>query len=78
MIYPGCMVMVQEHELPVDLLPLEMYDFDVILEMDWLSKHNVVIDCFSKIVTFKKSRLGVHLSRRKKSFIFLPYFYDDN
>ena len=56
MVYPGCMVMVQEHELPADLLPLEMYDFDVIFEMDWLSKHNVVIDCFFKIVTFKKSR----------------------
>ena len=24
-VYPGCMVMVQEHEFPVDLLPLEMY-----------------------------------------------------
>ena len=54
-VYPGCLVMVQKYELPVDLSPLEMYDFDVILGMDWLSKHNMVIDCFSKTVTFKKS-----------------------
>ena len=54
-VYPGCLVMVQEYKLPVDLLPLEMYNFDVILGMDWLSKHNAVIDCFSKTVTFKKS-----------------------
>ena len=47
--------MVQEYELPVDLLPLEMYDSDVILGMKWLSKYNAVIDCCSKMVTFKKS-----------------------
>ena len=33
-VYPGCMVIVQEHELLVDLLPLEIFDFDVILGMD--------------------------------------------
>ena len=55
MVYPGCMVMVQEHELPADLLPLKMYDFDMILGLNWLSNHNVEIDCFSKTMTFKKS-----------------------
>ena len=55
-VYPSCMVMVQNHELPANLFPLQMCEFDIILGMDWLSKHNVVIDCFSKTMTFKKSR----------------------
>ena len=54
-IYLNCVVMVQGYELLIDLLPLEMYDFDVILGMDWLSKYNAVVDCFSKTVTFQKS-----------------------
>ena len=33
-----------------------MCDFDVILGMDWLSKHNAVINCFSKTVNLKKSK----------------------
>ena len=37
-VYPGCMVMVQEHALPANLFPFEMCDFDVILGMDWLSR----------------------------------------
>ena len=28
----------------------------LILGMDWLAKHNAIVDCFSKIVIFKKSR----------------------
>ena len=53
-VYSDCRVMVQEHELSVDLLPLEMCDFDVILGMDWLAKHNAIVDCFSKTVVFRK------------------------
>ena len=34
-----------------DLLPLELYDFEVILGMDWLSKYKAQIDCFAKTVT---------------------------
>ena len=31
-----------------------MSDFDVILEMDWLSKHPASMDCFTKKIVFKK------------------------
>jgi hypothetical protein len=34
----------------VNLIVLESKDIDVILEMDWLSKHNVLIDCAKKSV----------------------------
>ena len=31
--------------LTVDLRVMDMSDFDVILQMDWLTAHRVVIDC---------------------------------
>ena len=41
--------------LLVDLVELEILEFDVILGMDWLSVHYVVLDCFNKIVTLSIS-----------------------
>ena len=38
--------------MQVDLVPLTIQDFDVILGMDWLGKHHATIDCYNKIVTF--------------------------
>jgi hypothetical protein len=38
-------------ELKVDLLPLEIHDFDVILGMDWLSMNKAQMDRFTKTVT---------------------------
>ena len=32
-----------------------MYDFNVILGMDWLSTHCASVDCFTKKVVFQKS-----------------------
>jgi hypothetical protein len=34
-------------------MPLQLYDFDVILGMDWLSKHKAQADCFTKMVTIQ-------------------------
>ena len=39
-------------ELHVDLILLQLHDFDIILGMDWLATHNALVDCFPKIVTF--------------------------
>ena len=39
-VYLNCIVKVQGNELLVDLLPLEMVDFDVILGMDWCHTPN--------------------------------------
>ena len=38
------------------MIPLEMYDFDVILCIDWLSTHRASVDCFTKKVAFRKPR----------------------
>nr|GFD27905.1 reverse transcriptase domain-containing protein [Tanacetum cinerariifolium] len=32
---------------PVNALPLDMYEFDIILGMDWLTEHHATIDCRS-------------------------------
>ena len=29
----------------VNLIPLDMHGFDIILGMDWLSYHHAIIDC---------------------------------
>ena len=39
--------------LQADLIAIEMKDFDVILGMDFLAKHNAIINCHHRTVTFK-------------------------
>ncbi|XP_062094401.1 uncharacterized protein LOC133800456 isoform X1 [Humulus lupulus] len=46
-------VEVDGREFFVDLIKLEMDDFDMILGMDWLSKYGATIDCRRKMVTFE-------------------------
>ena len=33
-------------EFPTDLVALGMRDFDVVLGMDWLSRHRATLDCY--------------------------------
>ena len=47
----GCEVCIEDEILLVDLVELEILEFDVILDMDWLFVHHVVLDCFNKVVT---------------------------
>ena len=35
--------------LPVDLRVLKMHDFDVIFEMDWLSRHRTILTALSAV-----------------------------
>ena len=43
-------VLIEGHEFPVDLVALDMRDFDVVLSMDWLSRHRATLDCYKKEV----------------------------
>jgi hypothetical protein len=52
-IYRGVKLYIGGLELRVDLMPLELYDFELILGMDWLSKHKAQVDCFTKTVTIQ-------------------------
>ena len=43
-------VLIEEQEFPADLVALDMRDFDVVLGMDWLSRHIATLDCYKKEV----------------------------
>ncbi|KAL5570735.1 hypothetical protein UlMin_020332 [Ulmus minor] len=48
-------IILSERELYVDLIVLDMYDYDVILGMDFLAKYNATIECRLRRVTFRPS-----------------------
>ena len=52
-IFKGCQILIEGVVLYANLIPLEMYDFDVILGMDWLSTHCASLDYFTKNVVFQ-------------------------
>ena len=48
-------IMIGGQEFPVDLVALDMRDFDVVLDMDWLSRHHrTTVDCYKKEVKFHR------------------------
>ena len=51
-VYMGCRVIIEDHEFMANLVLLDIQDFDVILGMDWLSRHLATMDCFRKEVKF--------------------------
>ncbi|KAK1422572.1 hypothetical protein QVD17_17855 [Tagetes erecta] len=48
----NCKLIIQEEEYSIDLIPIELREFDVIIGMDWLSQHHASIVCNQKIVQF--------------------------
>ena len=52
-IFLRCPMLVEGRELPVDLVLLDVIDFDVILRMDCLSMHYATLDFRSKVVIFR-------------------------
>ena len=38
----------------MNVILLEMYDIDVILEMEWLFNHRISTDCFTKKIVLSK------------------------
>ena len=49
-------VLIGGQEFPVDLVALDMRDFDVVLGMDWLSRHIATLDCYKKEVKLYRPR----------------------
>ena len=43
-------VLIEGQEFPADLIALDIRDFDVVLGMDWLSRHRATLDCYKKEV----------------------------
>ena len=52
MVCPSCTFNISGHDLVSNLLVLEMKEFDIILEMDWLASYHAIVDCFQKEVIF--------------------------
>ena len=51
--YKNSPLMVHDREFPVDLIALPFHEFDLILGMDWLSKHRAIVYCDKKTVLLK-------------------------
>ena len=46
----GSRLVIQNKDFPADLIMLGIHDFDIVLGMDWLSKHRATLDCYKKEV----------------------------
>ena len=53
-VYRSCLVTFIGSNTHVDLIILEMVDFDVILGMTWLYQNFAILDCNAKSVTLAK------------------------
>ena len=53
LVYKACPIDIDSHKLFVDLIVLDIKDFEVILGMDLLASHHAKVDCFEKSVTFQ-------------------------
>ena len=49
-IVPGSRLVIQNKDFPADLIVLVIHDFDIVLGMDWLSRHRATLDCYKKEV----------------------------
>ena len=52
-VYRDCPIRIRQYEFLGDLIELSFREFDVILGMDWLSRHLVVVNCSMKRVTLR-------------------------
>nr|GEX19421.1 reverse transcriptase domain-containing protein [Tanacetum cinerariifolium] len=46
----GCMLGLLGHPFNIDLMPIELGSFDVIIDMDWLAKYHAFIVCDEKVI----------------------------
>ncbi|XP_076927606.1 uncharacterized protein LOC143591218 [Bidens hawaiensis] len=46
----NCNILLENHRSPIDLLPVELGSFDIVVGMDWLSKNGAEIICSEKLV----------------------------
>ena len=52
-VYKNCRLLVHDREFSIDPIALPFHEFDLILGMDWLSKHRAIVDCDKNIVLLK-------------------------
>ncbi|XP_073224730.1 uncharacterized protein [Cicer arietinum] len=52
-VYRSCDITIDGKALPIDLIVIDLVDFDVMLGMDWLALHHATLDCHKKVVKFE-------------------------
>ncbi|GJZ09685.1 putative reverse transcriptase domain-containing protein, partial [Tanacetum coccineum] len=63
----GCMLGLLGHSFDIDLIPLELGSFDVIIGMDWLAKYNALIVCDEKVYIQKGCQVYLEQVTSKKT-----------
>nr|GFA87161.1 hypothetical protein [Tanacetum cinerariifolium] len=63
----GCMLGLLGQPYNIDLMPVELGSFDVIIDMDWLANHHAVIVCDEKImrIPYEDEILIVQVMKKK-------------
>ena len=54
-VYRNCPIVILDREFSTDLIALPFREFDLILGMDWLSKHKAILDCRKKTIVLRCS-----------------------
>ena len=49
----SCVIQIEDRQMLADLILMDMYEYDVILGMDWLAAYHASVDCFRKEVLFR-------------------------
>ena len=56
----GSRLVIQNKDFPTYLIVLGIHDFDIVVGMDWLSRHRATLDCYKKEVRLvRPEELGV-------------------
>ena len=58
-VFRSCPILLSNRVTLVDLVELDMLDFDVILGMDWLHAWFALIDCRTRVVKFRLPNVPV-------------------
>ncbi|GKD58838.1 putative reverse transcriptase domain-containing protein [Tanacetum coccineum] len=62
----GCTLGLLGHSFDIDLMPIELGSFDVIIGMDWLAKYHMLIVCVEKVVSQVTSKKTEDKSKEKR------------
>ncbi|KAI3777866.1 hypothetical protein L1987_47669 [Smallanthus sonchifolius] len=73
-ILKGCKLELDGHKFDIDLMPVTLGSFDVIVGMDWLSKNQVEIVCREKIVRLPLPCGKILFGERSGAVMGIKYF----
>ncbi|GKE49263.1 putative reverse transcriptase domain-containing protein [Tanacetum coccineum] len=65
-IIQGCTLTLLNQSFEIDLMPIKLGSFDVVVDMDWLSKYHARIICDEKSSTFPLTRMSSFIAQVMK------------